>query len=441
VPNIPPELRAHYGNGDDATLGKGAYEGMNRRNNGDLAKMNQDGGAVVGAINVLGDPHASVEAVAGAIATLAGLAVAAAGTEVGVAVLGVTIAAAVPIVGWAVIAFLAVVLIIYEILPHASGALPAEYTPQQKFDFAVASIPPDFSAPRGTADPSLDAIKIMTLVAQIVSEEAKGAAVPDLHHMLSQAFGNRAGFAADVYGTVADVVHDPRWHMGSPSPWLLAETQQNQPRPDGSPGFDVGSTFAEAAAMFAGRNIPHYLPYELVRAPDGQMYPKIGADGGPGLLDVSRYLVIFSVLYHMANPDQARAATYAAVYQIQIQKAWQYTAAGLTVPYEIYASMGFLLDLISRYPLLRIEQSQQTVQQALMGGARATTTVFHDVAWHVNHYLAQDIRFAPQSPGVFTPPTGAIQGGGAQQAPPPPVVQVAVPISPGGFSGGPVFRR
>jgi len=458
---IPPQLQGQLGTGqielgkdaqgypivvpDDHGLGKHLSDGLYAANDGNLNHITNAGGAALGAFNVLNDPQASIDA---RLAAQAALAVAVTSGAAALAVYGgaeaaaaaAAITASIPMLNLLMAAYVAVSIAIYEIavaIWGKAGGGPVHIdTPAETLEAFVAATPPDMPVPQGAADPSLLAINVMTILAARFDREAHGLDTGDLQSALASTLGGQAGLAEDMYQTVAQIVKSDRWQCGYPSPWLLSEVQAVNAR-----GWPIGSTYAATAAAFGNHTIPHYLPYEMQIGADGKVYPVPGG-GAPGSLDVSRYLIIFSVLYHLKSPRQARAATYAAVFMTLLQKAWVYQASNpaatmggsAPVPDALYGSLGFLLDEITRFPLARLEPNLQAFSAT---GAAANVTVFHGLEWYVQFYLARDPRFAQ---GATPPqaPTGPL-GGGAQQAPPP--AQVAVPFSPGALSGERVFQR
>lgn len=436
---------------DDLGTGKRVFEANYNSAKGDLGKVEQNGAAIVAAFNVFNDPHASPEERVAAIAVIYSIALNA--TVEALILAGVittaSVATAIPVVNLVVLAYLAVLLVVLEVVGNASAGTPRQDTPEEVLASQIRLIPTDIPLPPGMTPPTLGAVRAMGLLSDILDIESKtpsdwlpqektGNASP-YRLALAQIFNNQGGFAEDIYRIVADVVQNPRWRGGKVVSFNLTETQRT-----GGRGFEIGSTYAKALESFRNTDTPtvstRLVPVSVVTAnpamalstqtavelskrPTVQVI-KNGAWKIPRFLpsenpyfdppgvrpfDVGRYLVIFAVMYSLSMPKQARAATYAAVYIILLQKAWAYKAANVPVPDDLSASMGFLLDLVSQYPLERVDTRLAPVTRAPIG---ISQPLFKDVDFYVRYYLKLGSKATQQVPGTL--PEGP-KGGGAQQ--------------------------
>ena len=432
---------------DDLGIAKKSFEAQYANTRGDLAKLEESGSNFASALNTFNDPHASPQAILGATLTIvstitAGAALVAAQSAALAAIVASTY---IPVVGAFLIACISVVLIIIELIPpswYASAGQPQQPTADETIAQGIRPIPANLPLPKGVAEPSLAIMQAMGLLSDILDIESNapsdwlpqnlGGDAGQLHIDLARVLGNQAGFKEDVYRIAADVVQDPRWRAGQVKSFNLSETQRT-----GGRGFEIGSTYAKALESF--RNIPEgprppMVPaflaplnsnntaislttesaVEASRNPQVQQVKRgrwqiprfLPSENKnfdpPGVqpFDVGRYLVIFAVFFSLSYPRQARAATYSAIYLILMQKAWAYKAANREVPEDLYKSMGFMLDLVSQYPLERVETQLAPFTREK---GSVSNPLFKDVDWYVKYYLALAPAFSEPIPEI--PPT------------------------------------
>ena len=471
---IPPQAQKDLGTGeivvydsagnpvvvpDDLGTGQKTFENNYRNSQGDLAKLEQDGASLTGALNTINDPHSTISAKLEATAVIVTLTTAAITYVAAQVVLTgtlATIAAAVPVIGAIIIVCLAVLYAVVAAIGEATAGGPSQDTPEQKLALRINRIPTDLPLPSGVNPPTIGTIQAIGILSDILDAESKGQSATDSRLALAQLFGNQAGFADDVYHIAADVVLSPRWKLGPvKSLGLVSEETIRQARAQGSRAFGLTS-YEEALEAF--RNLePLGVPSRFQPIPATSPSVRLSAASSTALAnqpvieraqrgrwkiprylpgegkgnydpyDVARYLVIFSVLYSLTDPRQARAATYAAVYLILLQKAWAFKAANAQVPNELYTSMGFLLDLVSQYPFVRIESSR-TLNPVTREPGIIRQPVFRDIDFYVKYYLAMAPEIlteipegsGPQGGGAVPPPAG--QAGG--QSPRQPINQI-----------------
>ena len=472
---IPKELQGQLGTGeivtydsagnpnivpDDLAAGQKTFEGFYNNSRGDLAKMEQDAGSFSSALNTFNDPNAPVStkilAVSGMVTLITPIV-----TYVAVKIAAqfaafATVASATPIVGAIVVACLAVVYAVVVAVGQATAGAPTQDTPQQRLALQINKIPTDLPLPSGVNPPTLGAVQTMGILSNIFDAEGRGQSAPDQRLALANLFNNQAGFAEDLYQITADVVLNPRWKLGPvKSLGLASEAAIQQARAQGSRAFGLWS-YEEVLESFRNTTPPPLppSPFQFQPLPGTNPTIRISATNATELAalpviqrtqrgawkipryfpgeapsydpyDVARYLVIFSVLYSFTDPRQARAATYTAVYLILIQKAWAFKAAGVAVPDDLYTTMGFMLDLVSQYPFVRVESSSRLnpftgVQETIR------EPVFRDVDFYVRHYLSLVPRVtepivSPDPSTVVTP-----QPGGAPKEPIPGTAPVRV---------------
>ena len=474
--SIPKQAEAVLGPGqtngipNDLAVGRNAFETNYSNSKGDLNQLQQNGASLSGALNTLNDPYTSITSKIEAAAALIALTVAAvtyASAQLALAGTLAAIAATIPVIGVILIACLAVIYAVVAAVGLATAGAPTQDTPEQRLALQINKIPTDLPLPSALNPPTLGAVQAMGILSDILAAESRGQSAADQRLALATLFNNQAGFAEDLYQITADVVLNPRWKLGPVKSfgmtseqairqiqaqgarafglWSYEEVLESfrntdlrrdesrrepgrfQPLPGASPSIRISATSAtELAALPVIQRsqrglwiVPRYFPGE---PPNYDPY------------DVARYLVIFSVLYTLTDPRQARAATYTAVYLILLQKAWAFKAAGVAVPDDLYTTMGFMLDLVSQYPFVRVESSsrlnpftgvQETVRQ----------TVFRDVDFYVRHYLSLIPRVT--EPIVSPDPSTVVttQPGGAPKQP----IPGTAPVRVSGASGGVIY--
>ena len=453
---IPPQAQKDLGTGeivvydsagnpvvvsDDLGTGQKTFETNYRNSQGDLAKIEQNGASLAGALNTINDPHSSITSKLEATAVIVTLTTAAITYVAAQVVLTGTlasIAAAVPVIGAIIIACLAVLYAVVAAIGEATAGAPTQDTPEQRLALRINQIPTDLPLPSGINSPTIGTIQAIGILSDILDAESKGQSAADSRLALAQLFGNQGGFADDVYHIAADAVLNPRWKLGPvKSLGLVSEETIRQARAQGSRAFGLTS-YEEALEAFRNITSPsvpsRFQPITtaspalrlsasssvalsnqpiIERAQRGQWkIPRYLPGEGKGSYDpydVARYLVIFSVLYSLTDPRQARAATYAAVYLILLQKAWAFKAANVAVPDDLYSTMGFLLDLVSQYPFVRVETTR-TLNPVTREPGTIRQPVFRDIDFYVKYYLAM-------APEILTdiPENTGPQGGGAGQ--------------------------
>ena len=445
---IPDDVKGQFGTGvipgtdaqgqkglvpDDLGTGQKTFDSSYKDARGDLAKVEQNSSAIVNAFNVLGDPHASIQSKLAATTTLVTIALAA--TYVALEAAGITLAevaialgVSVPYLGAFVLAAIAVLVIVVEIVGEASASAPRQDTDAEALALAINQLPSDLPLPYAVVPPNLGAVQAMGILATIINAEAQGKTSEKGHldfATVPPALRGRAGAADDVYAIAADVLLNPRWRIGlgklSDWNWTSAENIR-QAEAQGSRVFGIAS-YEEVLESFRNTSAPTMpLPgrFELIQVATASPAIVLSAATAVELqkspvvrqaqrvrwivpryfplearsydpYDVARYVVIFAVLYSFSDPRQARAATYAAVYLMLIQKAWAYKAANAQVPNELYATMGFMLDLVSQYPFVRYEDVR-LLNPVTRAPITSRQRIFKDVDWYVRYYLVR----APQ---------------------------------------------
>ena len=443
---IPDDVKGQFGTGvipgtdtqgqkglvpDDLGTGQKTFEVNFNNARGDLATVEKNGTGLVNSLNVLGDPHASTTAKLAAVAALVTIATTTTVTLATAAQLAAFTAAvgvSVPVLGAILVAVIVVIIVVVELLPKARASAPREDTDAEALALAINQLPSDLPLPSAVVPPNLGAVQAMGILASIINAEAQGKTSQKGHLDLATvppALRGRVGAADDIYAIAADVLLNARWRIGlgkiSDWNWTSAENIQ-QAEAQGSRVFGIASyeevleSFRNTSAStmpVPGRFEPIQVatasPAIAVSATTAVELQKLlavqQAQRGRWIVpryfpletrsydpyDVARYVIIFAVLYSFSDPRQARAATYAAVYLVLIQKAWAYKAANAQVPNELYATMGFMLDLVSQYPFVRYEDVR-LLNPVTRAPITSRQRVFKDVDWYVRYYLAR----APQ---------------------------------------------
>ena len=394
---------------DDYLLGKSTFDPMYDYSKGDLATLDKSAGSLLDSWIIITNPNASPGARLAALGVMVTLIVGAAKTAAFALVFGSTVAATVPVVGYVVLMVIAVAVVVALIM---SAIFPEteyqERTPEQKFNLRINRIPANLPLPQKLSPPDADAQQAIKLLGEIFMYEQKGQSRPDLRLDLANTLRGQAGLADDIYRIVADVVFDTRWQGGKIFPLYFGDPSWNRnafqswvengrfviPRSLPIEEFAFGTNPPVNAANFreAEGEFILYVP------PGTEFLPQNNQAGAPDPFPygVGRYLLIFSVLYGLSNPKEARAATYASVYLILIQKAWGYKAAGKEIPVGLYNSMGFLLDKLANAPVAYVNILLNPVSKA----RQTSQPIFHDVDWFVKGYLASAPTFVQEIPEV-----------------------------------------
>ena len=441
---IPDEVRGQLGTGtiqgtdaqgqkglvpDDLGTGQKTFETNFNNARGDLATVEKNGTTLVNSLNALGDPHASLNtklAATAALVTLVTTTVVTLATAAQLAAFAAVVGISVPALGAFVIAAFAVMIVVVAAVGEARASAPRQDTDAEALALAINQLPTNLPLPYNVTEPNLGSVRVMGVLARILTAESQAKPAEAYHLVLAQLLGGQAGAADDIYAIAADVLLNPRWRigLGKLSDWNFASEEQIRQAVAQNPraGFGLAS-YEEVLESF--RNKTQALPINPGRFQPIQntpVSPEIGLSIATALdlaslpvlrqvrnqrwivpryfplespsydpYDVARYVVIFSVLYSFSDPRQARAATYAAVYLVLLQKAWAYKAAKATVPNELYATMGFMLDLVSQYPFVRYEDVR-TFNPVTRAPITVRQPVFKDVDWYIRYYLAR----APQ---------------------------------------------
>ena len=460
---IPDDVKGQFGTGvipgtdtqgqqglvpDDLGTGQKTFEVNFNNARGDLATVEKNGTSLVNSLNTLGDPHASTTtklAAVAALVTLATTTTVTLATAAQLAAFTAAIGVSVPVLGALIVVAIVVLIVVLELLPKASGSGPRPDTDAEALALAINQIPTDLPLPSAVVPPNLGAVQAMGILASIINAEVQGKTSEKGHldlAIIPPALRGRAGAADDVYDIAADVLLNPRWRigLGKLSDWNFAPEEQVRQAIAQNPraGFGLASyeevlesfrntsPLAPSGGRFQSIQVATASPaialsattaVELQKLPAVQQaqrgrwivpryFPLEARSYDP--YDVARYVIIFAVLYSFSDPRQARAATYAAVYLVLIQKAWAYKAANAQVPNELYATMGFMLDLVSQYPFVRYEDVR-LLNPVTRAPITSRQRVFKDVDWYVRYYLARapqytDLPDKPPSQSTDTSP-------------------------------------
>ena len=460
---IPDEVKGQFGTGviqgtnaqgqkglvpDDLGTGQKTFEVNFNNARGDLATVEKNGTTLVNSLNVLGDANASLAAklaATTALVTLAVTTVVQLATAAQLAAFAAAVGISAPALGAFVIAAFAVMIVVVATVGEARASAPRQDTDAEALALAINQIPTDLPLPFNVAAPSLLSVQAMGVLANILNAESQGRTAQEPTLALAKIFRGDAGAADNMYAIAADVLLNPRWRIGfgQLKNWNFASEEQIRQAVAQNPraGFGMAS-YEEVLESFRNKTVAS--PATLDRFQPIQntpVSPEIGLSIASSLelaalpvmrqvrrqrwivpryfplespnydpFDAARYVVIFSVLYSFTDPRQARAATYASVYLVLLQKAWAYKAAKATVPNELYATMGFMLDLVSQYPFVRYEDVR-TFNPITRAPTTVSQPVFKDVDWYIRYYLARAPQYTdlPDSPPL---PTASASPGG-----------------------------
>ena len=461
---IPDEVRAQYGSGvtpgidangqrglipADLETGQKTFETNFNNARGDLATIEKNGTTLVNSFNALGDPHASLAtklAATAALVTLVSTTTVALATTAQLTAFAATVGISVPALGAFVIAAFAVLIVVVAAVGEARANAPRQDTDAEGLALAINQLPTNLPLPYNVRPPTLLTVQAMGILATILNAESQGkSANKSTLDLATNIFNGNSGAAENLYAIAADVLLNPRWKLGfgkvTAWNWTTAEQIRQAEAQNPRAGFGIAS-YEDVLNSFRNTALPRSLPslrfqdiqvatanpeialsassaVNLAKLPVAQqvrngswIVPRYFPLESPSYdpYDVARYVIIFSVLYSFSDPRQARAATYAAVYLVLLQKAWAFKASKAVVPPELYATMGFMLDLVSHYPFVRTEENR--VFNPLSGTSSVVRQpVFKDVDWYVQYYLAMAPQLTETLPGeVPTGPTTTTPG-------------------------------
>lgn len=345
---------------------KGAVESSLAGSQGDLNQLSSSVAGIVGAINILKNPNASVGDYATATAMLsAGLS--------GVIVVGLTAAVQVGLIAAATA--LAAVPIVGAIVLALSALFVATEAVVQKLDGAAAVPIPGFSAEDQTrytvgqvigAMPkyqqsglkvSLDSLKLASYMSTMLGNAMDGAGFPYI-----KPCGGPAGSAyqnpcldTGTAAILAQGIVSPSGQYGKSQQLynLLASVLLSKQWPTSIDPIlhTLGSTTAhntDPSTLWAlglrGTNI-QYAATDIQHGANGFTTPATTTDGvsipSNEPSDMLVYLACAATLSNIPNV-QAYVGSIMAIRLAQY--AWVYKAAQLDVPDELYAALGMMLD-------------------------------------------------------------------------------------------------